>query len=300
MADENAALQTPISLPPPPRFNFENPGEWTQWILQFEDYSFASGLYRATDEVKVRTLLYTMGSQEARRILETLGLAAADWASFDTVKEKFKAYFVHPPNEVYESVKFHRRIQEEGETVDNFVTALRELVKKCNYASKDVEDRLVRDRFVVGLRDSSLSDKLCRSTKLTLEDAVLQARIHEDALKARADAFKGTGQFSTENSASLSEARFGQRRRFQPRSSQKGAKSKSGKCDETLQTRPSCRYCGRPTHPRLECPARQAQCYNCNGKGHFGNVCEKKRRSTQWIYIPFHLPRTPKLRSSFE
>ncbi|KAL1434685.1 hypothetical protein MTO96_011460 [Rhipicephalus appendiculatus] len=54
MADENAApmaaLQMPISLPPPPRFNFENPGEWPQWILQFDDYSFASGLYRAADE----------------------------------------------------------------------------------------------------------------------------------------------------------------------------------------------------------------------------------------------------------
>lgn len=151
--------------------------------------------------------------------------------------------------------------------MDNFVTALRELVKKCNYASKDVEDRLVRDRFVVGLRDSSLSDKVCRCTKLTLEDAVLQARIHGDALRASADAFNGTGQFSTENSASLSEAKFGQRRQFHPRASQKGAKSKSsGKCDTTLQPKPSCRYCGRPTHPRLECPARQAKCYNCNGK----------------------------------
>ncbi|KAL1482327.1 hypothetical protein MTO96_033878 [Rhipicephalus appendiculatus] len=158
MADENAApmaaLQTPISLPPPPRFHFENPGEWPQRILQFEDYSFASGLYRAIDE----------------------------------------------------------------------------------------------------------------------------ARIHEDAIKARADAFKGTGQYSTGNSAALSEAKLGQRRQFQPRASQKGAKSKSSeKCYATLQTKPSCRYCGRPTHPRLECPAHQAKCYNCNGKGHFGNVWEKKR-----------------------
>ncbi|KAL3246752.1 hypothetical protein MRX96_057483 [Rhipicephalus microplus] len=75
MPDDNAspiaALPTLISLPPPPQFNFENPGEWRQWIFQFEDYGVASGLYKATDEVKVGTPLYTIGSQEARHTLET-------------------------------------------------------------------------------------------------------------------------------------------------------------------------------------------------------------------------------------
>ncbi|KAL3246736.1 hypothetical protein MRX96_057467 [Rhipicephalus microplus] len=151
MADENAspiaALPTLINLPPPPQLNFENPGEWPQWSLEFEDYGVASGLYKATDEVKVGTPLYTMGSQEARHILETLGAPALDCASLDTAKDKFKACFMLPPNEVHESIKFHRRVQEEDEAVDNLATALRELVKKCNYASKEVENRLVRERL---------------------------------------------------------------------------------------------------------------------------------------------------------
>lgn len=37
------------------------------------------------------------------------------------------------------------------------------MVKRCNYASPEVEERLVRDHFVVGLLDRDLSDKLCRS-----------------------------------------------------------------------------------------------------------------------------------------
>ncbi|MDD9361313.1 MAG: hypothetical protein PV344_00015 [Anaplasma sp.] len=47
----------------------------------------------------------------------------------------------------------------------------------------------MRDRFVVGLLDSRLSDKLRRYPKLTLEEARLQARIHEDAVKARTAVF---------------------------------------------------------------------------------------------------------------
>lgn len=56
-----------------------------------------------------------------------------------------------------------------------------------------MEERLVRDRFVVGLRDSNLVDKLCRTQKLTLEEARLQARINEDAVKARAAVLQALG-----------------------------------------------------------------------------------------------------------
>lgn len=43
----------------------------------------------------------------------------------------------------------------------------------------------MRDRFVVGLLDSRLSDQLCRVSKLTLQDALTQARHHEDAEKEK-------------------------------------------------------------------------------------------------------------------
>lgn len=59
------------------------------------------------------------------------------------------------------------------------------MVKRCNYASPEVEERLVRDRFVVGLLDRNLSDKLCRSPKLTLQEALTHVRQHEDAENER-------------------------------------------------------------------------------------------------------------------
>lgn len=59
---------------------------------------------------------------------------------------------MHLVNEVYESSRFHERPQLlAGETVDVFFTALRNLVKQCNYPAPAVEDRIVRDRCVVGL-----------------------------------------------------------------------------------------------------------------------------------------------------
>ncbi|XP_070385303.1 uncharacterized protein [Dermacentor albipictus] len=60
------------------------------------------------------------------------------------------------------------------------------MVKRCNYPSAAVEERLVRDRFVVGLRDSRLSDQLCRHAKLTPQDAWTQARQSQDAGREKA------------------------------------------------------------------------------------------------------------------
>lgn len=59
------------------------------------------------------------------------------------VKKVFTEHFVHPLNELYKSARFHRRTQQSGETVDGYFTALQTLVKRCNYSSSVVEDRLV-------------------------------------------------------------------------------------------------------------------------------------------------------------
>ncbi|KAM7298774.1 uncharacterized protein ISCGN_019343 [Ixodes scapularis] len=144
---------------PPLPFDFKNAGQWPQWILRFEDYSFASGLYAAKDEVRTRTLLYCMGSQ-ARIVLTSVGIGEDELGDYAKVKEKFDSYFVHPVNELYESARFHRRTQQSGESADAFYTALCIMAKRCNYRPPEVEDRLIRDRFVVGLLDTKLSDRL--------------------------------------------------------------------------------------------------------------------------------------------
>lgn len=106
------------------------------------------------------------------------------------MKDKFTAYFVHPPKEACESICFHQLVQEPGETVDNFYPALWALVRKCHYPSAEGGDHLVRGSFVVRFLDLKLSDKLCLCPTLTMAEARLQTRIHEDAVKARATVFR--------------------------------------------------------------------------------------------------------------
>ena len=73
-------------------------------------------------------------------------------------------------NLIFERAKFNRRKQEEGEPVDDFIMDLYRLAEHCSYGL--LHDELIRDPIVVGLRSTSLSEKLQRDADLTLEKAV--------------------------------------------------------------------------------------------------------------------------------
>ena len=75
---------------------------------------------------------------------------------------------------IFERARFNQRRQEEGESVDEFVTTLHCLSEHCEYAG--LRDEMIRDRIVMGVRDSILSEKLQLEADLTLEKAVATAR----------------------------------------------------------------------------------------------------------------------------
>ena len=89
------------------------------------------------------------------------------------MKEKFDAHFDKQKNIIYERAKFNMRRQEEGESVDDFITSLYGLVEHCNYGA--LQDEMIQDRLVAGVRDASLSLKLQMDSELTLEKAISTA-----------------------------------------------------------------------------------------------------------------------------
>ncbi|XP_049514083.1 uncharacterized protein LOC125941160 [Dermacentor silvarum] len=263
-----ASLHGMAQLRPPPAFDFDKPSSWPTWLLQYEDYSFATGLYAAPTEVQVRSMLYCMGPQ-ARVVLASTTLGDADLKDVVTVKKAFNDHFVHPPNELYESARFHRRTQQPGESADAFYTALRTMVKRCNYSSPDIQERLVRDRFLVGLLDRKLSDQLCRNQRLTLHEALTHVRQHEDADNERKAPDSADSSTLAINAARVrtNVARI--------------RKEKAASASPDRTTQQLCPFCGRTSHPRADCPARRASCNFCRKSGHFENVCLKKKRGSR-------------------
>lgn len=73
------------------------------------------------------------------------------------------------------------RKQEPHETLDAFVTALYALVEHCNYGT--LHDELIRDRIVVGLADTRLSECMQIENDLDLQKAMNMARQSEEIKK---------------------------------------------------------------------------------------------------------------------
>ena len=57
------------------------------------------------------------------------------------------------------------RVQQEGETVDAYVTALKTLAKTCNFAQ--LQDDLLKHRIGIGIKDNATRKKLLNMRKLT-------------------------------------------------------------------------------------------------------------------------------------
>ena len=102
-------------------------------------------------------------------MLSSTDISKESWKKYKDVSEKFDAHFNVRRNLIYEQARFNKRHQKEGESVEEDVTALYELVKTCEYGT--LRDEMLRDRLVVGIQDAALSEKLQLDSTLTFESA---------------------------------------------------------------------------------------------------------------------------------
>ena len=182
-----------IPLLPPKKFDFSHPDIWPRWIKRFKRYRVASGLSAKDEQVQISTLIYAMG-EEAEDILASFGLNVEDGGKFSVVDERFSRHFIKQGNPIYERALFNQRSQQQGETVDTFVTALHTLAEHCEYGK--LRSQMIRDRLVVGLLDANLSEKLQLETGLKLEDAVARAP-NKGAVKSQQPTVRSSATSST-------------------------------------------------------------------------------------------------------
>ena len=80
---------------------------------------------------------------------------------------------------MFQRFKFWNRSQQEEESVDQFSTELKRMIKNCKYTGST--GTMVRDRLVLGIRDAKVQSPLLRNDvdKLTLERALSYCRSTE-------------------------------------------------------------------------------------------------------------------------
>ena len=117
------------------------------------------------------SLLYAMGGREANRIFRTLLFTPPDTdTDYNTLVAKFTEYFIPKRNIIHKRCIFQERVQTTSESVEEFVRELQTLALHCDYTNTT---EMVRDRFVMGVNDPLVKQKLqLMAADLSLDKAV--------------------------------------------------------------------------------------------------------------------------------
>ena len=100
-------------------------------------------------------------------MLSSASITADERAVYDSVIVKFDGFFRVRRNVIFERACFNRRNQLKGETSEQYIMELYRLSESCEY--DDLKDEMIRDRLVVGIRDTALSQPLQLDPELTLD-----------------------------------------------------------------------------------------------------------------------------------
>jgi ribosomal protein L44E len=198
--------------------------------------------------------------EEAESILDSTNISVEERAVYDSVLRKLDDFFKVRKNVIYERARFNRRCQQDGETAEQFIRELHQLAEDCDYGDRTKE--MIRDRLVVGIKDSRLSERLQLDPDLTLDKAEKIIRqseaVHEQQVELTAGGklvepvVTGKGQHTVKT--------------------KRGAAKNAAATSLHLK----CTRCGKERHPVDKCPARGVTCHKCHKRGHYERQCRSK------------------------
>ena len=231
-----------IPIPKPLSLTGNVGQNWKIFRRDFNNYEIATKLNTETMDIRVATLLSCIGS-DAMNVFDGLKLTDEQRKQIPDILTAFERYCIGETNETYERFIFNSRNQVEGETIEKYVAELRKLSRSCNFSN--LEEDLIRDRIVMGVRCDITRRKLLQEPNLTLSKATDIARAMEVS----------KGQMSRIKKEEETDELVQKLRssNFPPKKSAK-----------------NCHFCNK-NHPfkKEQCPAYGKTCSACRGRNHF-------------------------------
>lgn len=231
---------------------------WKRWKQVWDSFEIASRLNQQENQIRVATFITCIGS-DALEVYNSLPFEREDDKMvMSKVLELMEKHCIGQTNVIYERYCFNNRNQENGESFDEYLTALKVLAKTCNFGS--LKDELIRDRIVCGIRDMGTRKKLLQEAGLTLQKCVNTSRSAEK----RATQMKAMSGKEDVNALSQNE------------------KHRSKDKNKNRKKLVDCKYCGRKhERSRDKCVAFGKECTKCGKANHLAKVCRQENPSSK-------------------
>ena len=165
---------------------------------------------------------------------------------------------------IFERSKFNCHIQEENETIKQFITSLYSLAETCDYGN--LTEEMIRDSIVVGIRDHALSEHLQTVADLALEKAKM-AVCQCTTVQEQQQVLKGVAK----EEAPLESLRT-RETGWQDHKASHRTFSSGKLAGKTSGASVKCSRCDRNSHPRSQCPEVKLCAPNVERKGTFSPI----------------------------
>lgn len=97
--------------------------------------------------------------------------------TYSEIKDILKTKFAAKNTKIRARCEFYKRVQKDNETVATFAEELRALAQDCTFG--DFLSDILRDRFICGIKNAIIMNKLIDDGDQTFEEALEKARNFE-------------------------------------------------------------------------------------------------------------------------
>ena len=149
-------------IPPPAPMNVKDDVS-TNWKMFKEAWCYyvtATELNKKPKEGQAGALCSVMGMDCVKVMNSLTTLPASDKKEPGKILSVLSDHFMPQKHLLFERVKFDFANQAEKKSIDQFIVRLRQLAESCEF--ENLCESLIRDRLVIGTRDSSIRDRLLR------------------------------------------------------------------------------------------------------------------------------------------
>ena len=261
------------SIPVPQKLNITDESalsaNWRRFHRSWRNYELASNLVSETSQVRCAVLLTVIGEDAMEKFDGFKFEQGEKDDDIETVLKKFESFCIGATHEAFESYRFHSRVQESNETIEAYVAELRIIARGCNF--EHFEDRMIRDRILVGCKSDHVREELLKDSALTLKKAIDIAKAYE-ASQHKLSEMK-------EVSVDRIKAKFGKKKQVDKKFEKQGQKTDK------------CTRCGGSWHQRFkDCPALNEKCLKCLKFGHYRSLCRSTQNKVNQIESDDDLP----------